>query len=226
MEFDDIERLFYNDFKVFRRPRTPEEDKMTQSTAHWINRMAGMLVFDEDAINSLTKMTDNEQLERYFFFLLNQVFLRDKELAKLKDKYSFHIIVSDFREICTNIIEKVNNIMEAAFLTSQHLEVLAAVEAFVEEGKYRREDNLLQSAVRMVYLRFVLTELAADIVGEDRKQEIFHALGKIYEGYRSIVYHPTTEMITKVSLECSEFMFRMEGSVTQEMVDGLIRQLI
>lgn len=106
MEFDDIERLFYNDFKVFQRPRTPEENEMTQSTAHWINRMAGMPVFDEDAISSLTKMTDNEQLERYFFFLLNQVFLRDEELAKLKDKYSFHIIVSDFREICTNIIEK------------------------------------------------------------------------------------------------------------------------
>ena len=120
----------------------------------------------------------------------------------------------------------VNNIMEAAFLTSQHLEVLAAVEAFVEEGKYRRDDNLLQSAVRMVYLRFVLTELVTDIVGEDRKQEIFHALGEFYEGYRGIVYHPTTEMISKVSLECSKFMLRMKGSVTQEMVDGLIRQLI
>ena len=106
MEFDDIERLFYNDFKVFRRPRTPEENEMTQSTARWINRMSGMPVFDEDAISSLAKMTDNEQLERYFFFLLDQLFLRDDEFAKLKDKYSFHIIVSDFREICTNIIEK------------------------------------------------------------------------------------------------------------------------
>ena len=40
MKFDDIERLFYNDFKVFRRPRTPEENEMTQSTAE--NEEVGM----------------------------------------------------------------------------------------------------------------------------------------------------------------------------------------
>ena len=137
------------------------------------------------------------------------------------DYVAVQVLLEMFLDSCP-----IHSIMEAAFLTSQHLEVLAAVEAFVEEGKYRRTDNLLQSAVRMVYLRFVLTELVADIIGGGRKQEIFHELGEIYEGYRSMVYHPATEVITEVGPECSEFMFRTEGSVTKEMVDGLIGQLI
>lgn len=105
LKYKEFEQFYYKSFKIFNTVRTPDEIGMTFHTAEWINRLAGRQVFDKEFFENISTSSDNEQLVEYYNFMLEELLKRDGKLRKLKEKFSFHIIVSDFLEISTNVLQ-------------------------------------------------------------------------------------------------------------------------
>ncbi len=99
-------KSFYQNFQVFQEENLPDNVGTTIHTAGWINKLSGRTVFDAEAMKRLTETPTSLQIEEYYKFMLGDLVKRNEIYHVLQDKYSLHVLVSDFLEISTSVLGK------------------------------------------------------------------------------------------------------------------------
>lgn len=115
-------------------------------------------------------------------------------------------------------------ITEACFLAMEHIRILAGIETFSKIAP--KDDSALQSSVRLAHMRFILSELTKDILGEQEGIRMFQRLGDIFKGYDRILYHPIMELLQSTRKNSSRYAAHHKNFLSRTEIEPILKELI